>query len=112
LDNPHATKPRVINTDKAPSYSYAISELKEENKIDEQVLHRPIQYLNNILEQDHRFIKWLVKPMMGFFSFKTANWIILGIEAMHMIKKVQIKHYFRDYKNDKVFIESLFGIPA
>ena len=68
MDNPHATKLGVINTDKAPSYSYAISELKEENKIDEQVLHRPIQYLNNILEQDHIFIKWLVKPVMRFFS--------------------------------------------
>jgi len=63
LGNLHATKPRVINTDKAPSYSYAISELKKENTIDEQFLHGPIQYLNNILEQDHRFIKWIIKPI-------------------------------------------------
>jgi len=64
MDNPHATKPRVINTDKAPSYPPAINKLKEENKLDKKVQHRPIQYLNNILEQDHRFIKWLINPMM------------------------------------------------
>jgi len=71
------------------------------NIIDEQAQHSPGQYLNNIRESHHRFIKWIIKPMMGFFSFKTANWLIQGIEAMHMIKKVQIKHYFRDYKMTK-----------
>jgi len=50
--------------------------------------------------------------MLGFFSFKTANWIMQGIEAMHMIKKLQIKNFFRDYKNDKNFVEKMFGIAA
>ena len=50
--------------------------------------------------------------MLGFYSFKTANWIIQGIEAMHMIHKIQIKDFFKNYKNDKVFIDSLFGIAV
>ena len=74
--------------------------------------HRPVQYINNILEQDHRFIKWRIKPMLGFFSFKTAYWIIQGIEAMHMIHKIQVKNYFKDYKNDNDFIKKMFGIAS
>jgi len=112
LSNRHATSPRVINTDKAPSYVSAINRLKFDKEINIEVLHRPIQYMNNILEQDHRFIKWRIKPMMGFFSFKTADWIIQGIESMHMIHKIQVKNYFKYYKNDKVFIENIFGIAA
>ncbi len=50
--------------------------------------------------------------MPGFFSFKTANWIIQGIEAVQMIKKIQIKDFFKFYKNDKIFIGKLFGISA
>jgi transposase-like protein len=94
LRNSHAVKPRVINTDKAPSYISAIKNLKEEKIIEEQTQHRPIKYLNNLIEQDHRFIKWLINPMLGFQSFKTANWIIQGIEAMHMIKKNPDKKLF------------------
>jgi len=46
-----------------------------------------IQYLNNIVEQDHRFIKKKTKQMMGFKSFDTAQKTISGIEVMHMIHK-------------------------
>jgi len=49
--------------------------------------HRMIQYLNNIVEQDHRFIKKKTKQMMGFKSFDTAQKTISGIEVMHMIHK-------------------------
>ena len=44
-------------------------------------------HLNNIIEQDHRSIKRIVNPMLGFQSFQSANKTLKGIEAMNMIKK-------------------------
>ncbi|MGY3418399.1 transposase-like protein [Bacillus mycoides] len=48
---------------------------------------RQVKYLNNIVEQDHRFIKKRVRSMLGLKSFRTATAIISGIEVMHMVKK-------------------------
>ncbi|MBC8719691.1 IS6 family transposase [Ochrobactrum sp. Marseille-Q0166] len=48
-----------------------------------------VKYLNNILEQDHRFIKRVTKPMMGFKAFHSASATIVGIEVAHMIRKKQ-----------------------
>ena len=45
------------------------------------------KYLNDIVEQDHRAIKRIVRPMLGFKSFRYASILIAGIETMHMIKK-------------------------
>ena len=50
-------QPRVINTDLAPIYGSAIPDLKKEGTLRRRCRHRPVQYLNNILEQDHRAIK-------------------------------------------------------
>lgn len=50
---------------------------------------RQIKYLNNILEQDHRFIKRITKAMMGFKAFHSASATIEGIEVAHMIRKNQ-----------------------
>jgi transposase, IS6 family len=51
---------------------------------------RQIRYLNNVVEQDSRFIKKRVRSMLGFKSFRTAKQILAGVEAMHMINKEQI----------------------
>ena len=51
---------------------------------------RQVKYLNNILEQGHRFIKRITRPMMGFKAFNSAAATIAGIEAVHMIRKGQI----------------------
>ena len=51
---------------------------------------RQVKFLNNILEQDHRFIKRITGPMMGFKAFHSAAATIAGIEAVHMIRKGQI----------------------
>ena len=51
---------------------------------------RQIKYLNNIVEQDHRHIKRITKPMFGFKSFATAEATIAGIELHHMLKKGQM----------------------
>ncbi len=84
------SKPRVIKVDKNPTYPVAIKELKEEKRMPEGIQIRQVRYPNNIVEQDHRFIKKRVHSMLGFKSYKTATYILSGIEAMHMIKKGQV----------------------
>ena len=56
-------KPRVINTDKAPTYAAALAELKKEGKCPEETLHRQVKYLNNIIEADHGKLKQLIRPV-------------------------------------------------
>ena len=51
---------------------------------------RQSKCLNNIVEQDHRAVKRIIRPMMGFKSFRCARIILAGIETMHMIKKGQL----------------------
>ena len=48
-----------------------------------------VKYLNNIVEQDHRFIKKLTRPMMGFKSFHSASATLQGVEIAHMVRKHQ-----------------------
>ena len=81
--------PRVINTDKHAAYPPAIAELKADGVLDENSKHRPVQYLNNILEQDHRAIKRRVRASQHFRSFWGAWRTIAGYEAIHMIRKGQ-----------------------
>ena len=80
--------PRVINTDKHAGYPPAIVQLKAEGS-GENCWHRPVQYLNNILEQDHRAIKRRVRASQHFRSFWGAWRTIAGYEAIHMIRKGQ-----------------------
>jgi transposase, IS6 family len=85
----HVSKPRVITVDKNPAYPIAIQELKEEKRMPEGIQIRQVKYPNNMMEQDHRFIKKQVRSMIRLKSLRTAKLIIAGIEAMHMIKKGQ-----------------------
>lgn len=57
-----------------------------------QITVRQIKYLNNVLEQDHRAVKRVTKPMMGFKSLHSAKATITGIELHHMLKKCQHKN--------------------
>ena len=81
--------PRVINTDKDAAYPPAIVQLKSEAALEENCCHRPVQYLNNVLEQDHRAIKRRVRASQHFRSFWGAWRTIAGYEAIHMIRKGQ-----------------------
>jgi len=49
-----------------------------------------VQYLNNVVEQDHRAVKRVTRPMLGFKAFEAAQATLIGIELMHMIKKKQL----------------------
>jgi transposase, IS6 family len=70
-------------------YPPAIIQLKAEGALEENCRHRPVQYLNNVLEQDHRAIKRRVRASQHFRSFWAAWRTIAGYEAMHMIRKGQ-----------------------
>src|SRR5690348_3732700 len=70
-DDGRRLAPRVINVDKNAAYPKAIAELKTSGILPTSVELRQVKYLNNVIEQDHRFIKRLVKPGLGFFSFET-----------------------------------------
>jgi transposase, IS6 family len=83
-------QPRVINTDKDAAYPPAIVLLKAEGVLEENCGHRPMQYLNNVLEQDHRAIKRRVRASEHFRSFWAAWRTIAGYEAIHMIRKAQV----------------------
>jgi len=110
---PTKSAPRVINVDKNAAYPKAIADLKASGTLPESVELRQVKYLNNLLEQDHRFIKRLVKPGMGFFSFETAGRTLQGYEVMNMIRKGQVRGVGKgDSSGQVTFIASLFGVAA
>lgn len=109
----HTVSPRVITVDKNAAYPKAFNDLKEDDVVLQRCELRQIKYLNNSIEQDHRFIKRLVKPGLGFFSFETAWRTLQGYEAMNMIRKGQIQGVEKgSIKAQITFISSLFGVAA
>jgi IS6 family transposase len=102
----------VITVDKKTAYPIVIQELKKEKQMPEGIQLRQVKYLNNIVEQDHRFIKKRIRPMLGLETLRTAKRIIAGIEAMHMIKKGQALQREKSVQNQKEFIHQLFGLVA
>jgi transposase, IS6 family len=111
--NPLKSAPRVITTDKNAAYLKAIAELKAAGILADQVELRQVKYLNNLIEQDHRFIKRLVKPGMGFFSFETAGRTLQGYEVMNMIRKGQLRGVGKgDITGQVTFVARLFGVAA
>jgi transposase-like protein len=80
--------PEKITIDKSGANTAAIESLEADACVD--ILLRYNKYLNNIVEQDHRAVKRITRPMLGFKSFWSARIIIAGIETMHMIPKGQM----------------------
>jgi transposase, IS6 family len=113
LSDPSHPQPRVINTDLASIYSSAIPDSKKEGTLRNRCRHRPVQYLNNILEQDHRAIKRRVNAKQGFREFQAAQRTIQGYEAVHMIRKGQIRWVAgNDLLRQIKFIDHLFDLAA
>ena len=88
--------PEKVTIDKSGSNKAGLDEINLEltasvslQSVSSPIFIRQVKYLNNIVEQDHRFIKRITKPMMGFKSFKSAQATIAGIELHHMLKKGQ-----------------------
>src|SRR5579871_3568310 len=83
--------PRVINVDGHPAYASAVVDLKQSGELGRRCCCRTAPYLNNIIEQDHRFIKKRITASLGFRSAAGAWRTIEGNEAMHAIRKGQVR---------------------
>ena len=81
--------PETITIDGSDANETAIKRYNEEHGTAIEI--RQIKYLNNIVEQDHRAVKRITRPMLGFKSFAAAQNTLVGIELMHMMKKRQMR---------------------
>jgi DDE domain len=80
--------PEQITIDGSDANEGAIKSYNEEHGT--SMIIRQVKYLNNMVEQDHRSIKRVTRPMLGFKSFEAAQDTLVGIELLHMIKKRQL----------------------
>ena len=113
LEAPHTVAPRVINVDKNAAYPKAFAALKDDETLPEGCQLRQVKYLNNLIEQDHRFIKRRTRPGLGFFSFASAAQTLAGYEGMNMLRKGQVKGIEKgDIRAQVRFIHQLFEIAA
>jgi transposase, IS6 family len=111
LRAPSHPQPRVINTDLAPIYASAIPTIKKEGVLRGRCRHRPVQYLNNIIEQDHRAIKRRIRAKQWFREFHAARRTIQGYEAVNTLRKGQVRWVSgEDVRRQNQFIEKLFEL--
>ena len=96
-----------------PGYPAAIAELKQTGELGRRCRCRTAPYLNNVIEQDHRFIKKRITASLGFRSVEGACRTIEGYEAMHAIRKGQVRWVGKgDVVAQRQFIHTIFGIAA
>lgn len=100
-------KPEKINVDKSGANKAALDIINHNYLETQQIEIRQNKYLNNMIEQDHRFIKKRTKLTLGFKSFHGARQTIKGIEILHMIKKGQLKN---DNQNNKTTFEQFASL--
>jgi transposase, IS6 family len=109
----HTVAPRVITVDKNAAYPKALKEMQAAGDLITSCELRQSNYLNNLIEQDHRFLKRRVKPGLGFFSFKTAWRTLQGYEVMHMMRKGQMRNVEKgDILSQMALVSSVFGVVA
>ena len=105
--------PWVIIADKNAAHPAAIEALQADETIEKKTELRQKKYMNNVIDQDHRNIKRIVKPMMGFKSFNSARRTLSGIEAMNMMRKGQVKGIEQgDIVSQARFITAILEIAA
>jgi transposase-like protein len=80
--------PEKVTMDKSGANKAAMDEINGTGQT--PIIVRQVKYLNNIVEQDHRAIKCVTRPMLNFKSFRSAKNVLTGIELMHMIRKGQL----------------------
>jgi putative transposase len=101
----HNGDPEKVTMDKSGANKAAIDEINNYRDVPIEV--RQIKYLNNIVEQDHRAIKRVTKPMLNFKSFRSARSVLAGIELMHMIRKGQMAE-----ENQMSFAEQFYALAG
>jgi IS6 family transposase len=113
LAQPHTVNPRTITVDKNPAYPRAVGDMKRAGELWRFSKLRQRKYLNNIVEQDHRRIKRLVRPGLGFGGLETAKRTLAGYEVMAMIRKGQVHNVGgRDMRAQAAFVAGLFEVAA
>ncbi len=113
LKQSHTVNPRTITVDKNAAYPIALKTMKQGGELWRFAKLRQVKVLNNIVEQDHRRIKRLVRPGLGFKSFVSASQTIAGYEAMAMIRKGQVVGApANDMSAQRDFIATLFSAAA
>ena len=113
LQASHVSAPCVITVDKNVAYPPAFSAIQQDGTVSEMCTLRQSKYLNNMIEQDHRFLKRRVKPGLGFGAFETAQRTIQGYEAIHMLRKGQCEGSTKgDILVQNRLINRLFGFAA
>ena len=85
----YSGRPEKITIDKSGANNAALKSINKSHIDSDKIKIRQVKYLNNIIEQDHRFIKRITKPMMGFKEFHSAHATLMGIELHHMLHKNQ-----------------------
>jgi transposase-like protein len=109
----HRRLPFSISVDKNAAYPEAFTTSQKEKILPHDCKLRHVKYLNNIIEQDHRFIKKKVRASQCFKSFHTAERTLEGIEAMNMMRKGQVKRLAgNDAQGQAKFVSALFQIAA
>jgi len=105
--------PYSISVDKNAAYPEAFVTSQKEKILPTDCQLRRVKYLNNVIEQGHRFIKKKVRSPQCFKRFHTAERTLEGIEAVNMMRKGQVKRVdARDEVRQAKFVASLFGIAA
>ena len=101
LGQPHTANPRAVTEMKRNGELWRFSRLRQ------------AKFLNNIVEQDHRRVKRLARPGLGFGGFRTARRTLAGYEVMAMVRKGQVRRIGgRDMRAQATFIAELFQIAA
>ena len=107
----HRRLPFSIGTDKHASYPEACSTFIKEKVLPSDCKLRRVKYLNNVIEQEHRLIRRRWRAMQCFRTFHTAERTLEGVEALHMMRKGQVKRLdSRDSIGQPKFVESLFRV--
>src|ERR671938_449606 len=109
----HRRLPFSISVDKNAAYPEAFSTSQAERIVPQDCKLRRVKYLNNVIEQDHRFVKKKVRASKCFKSFHSAERTLEGIEAVNMMRKGQVKRLAgSDAQGQAKFVESLFQPTA
>jgi transposase-like protein len=109
----HRHLPFSISVDKNAAYPEAFTTSQAERIVPKDCKLRRVKYLNNVIEQDHRFIKKKVRASQCFKSFHTAERTLEGIESVNMMRKGQVKRLAgSDARGQATFVASLFGVAA
>jgi transposase-like protein len=113
LPQVHTGNPRTVTVDKNPASPRATTEMKRRRELWRFACLRQCKYLNDIEEQDHRRIKRLVRPGLGFGNLTTARRTLAGYEAMAMINKGQVQNTGgRDMQAQTAFVANRFQSAA